>query len=46
MFSSMYESWAKKHGGKIRFLKVNADVAPEAFERYQIRGVPTLMIPK
>ena len=43
-FGPLYETWAQEHGGKIRFLKVNADHVGELFERYQIQAVPTLMI--
>jgi thioredoxin reductase (NADPH) len=43
-FSPIYDAWAKEHGGKIKFLKVNADSMRELFERYQIRGIPTLLI--
>jgi thioredoxin reductase (NADPH) len=43
-FSPLYEAWAKEYGGKIRFLKVNSERARELFERYQIQGVPTLLI--
>ena len=43
-FSPLYETWAKEHGGRTKFLKVNADHARELFEQYQIRAVPTLVI--
>ncbi len=43
-FSPVYDDWAKQFGGKIKFLKVNADRAEEIFRAYQIRAVPTLVI--
>ncbi|MBS0603541.1 MAG: FAD-dependent oxidoreductase [Verrucomicrobia bacterium] len=43
-FSPVYDEWAKQFGGKIKFLKVNADRAEEIFRAYQIRAVPTLVI--
>jgi thioredoxin reductase (NADPH) len=43
-FSPLYEAWAEEYGGKIKFLKVNADHVPELFARFQVRGVPTLII--
>jgi thioredoxin reductase (NADPH) len=44
MFSPMYDDWAKEYGGKIKFLKVNADHVQELFMQFQVRGVPTLII--
>lgn len=44
MFSPLYDGWAKNFGDRITFLKINADKAPEIFDAYQIRVVPTLLI--
>lgn len=44
MFAPLYDSWAKQYGGKIKFLKVNAEVGREIFDKYQIQVVPTLVI--
>ena len=44
MFSPVFETWAREYGGKIKFLKVNADKVGEIFEMYQVHVVPTLII--
>ncbi len=44
MFSPLYDDWAREYGGKVKFLKVNADHAEEIFRQFQIRVVPTLII--
>ncbi|MBS0620689.1 MAG: FAD-dependent oxidoreductase [Verrucomicrobia bacterium] len=38
----VFEKWAESKRGK--FLKVNGADVPELFHRYQIRGVPTLLV--
>jgi thioredoxin reductase (NADPH) len=43
-FSPIYESWAKEYSGPILFLKANADIVPELFDKYRIGAVPTLAI--
>lgn len=44
MFSPLYDEWAREHGGKIKFLKVNSNYAQDLFMQFQIRAVPTLVI--
>jgi thioredoxin reductase (NADPH) len=44
MFAPLYDEWARQYGDRIKFLKVNADEAPELFREYQVQGVPTLLI--
>jgi thioredoxin reductase (NADPH) len=44
MFSPLYDAWAKEYGNKIKFLKVNAEIGREIFNKYQIQVVPTLII--
>jgi thioredoxin reductase (NADPH) len=44
MFSPLYDEWARQYGDRIKFLKVNADEAPELFREYLIQAVPTLLI--
>jgi thioredoxin reductase (NADPH) len=44
MFSPTYETWAKDFRGRIKFLKINADKAPQLFEQYHVRAVPTLVV--
>jgi len=44
MFAPIYEEWAKEYGGKIKFLKVNADIGRELFYKYHIQAIPTLVI--
>lgn len=43
-FASIYETWAKKYGTGIKFLKVNAAHLVPLSERFQIQSVPTLII--
>lgn len=43
-FAPIYEGWAKAYGSQQKFLKVNAEILPELFNKYQIRSVPTLLI--
>lgn len=43
-FAPIYEAWAKKYGDKCTFLKVNADKVPELFQKYRVRGVPTILL--
>ena len=42
--SPIFASAAKKHGGKIKFLKVNVDEFPELSHKYNIRAMPTLLV--
>jgi thioredoxin reductase (NADPH) len=44
MFSPLYDAWAKEYGHKIKFLKVNPDAGRELFIKYQIQGIPSLVI--
>jgi thioredoxin reductase (NADPH) len=44
LFGPLYEDWAREYGGKLKFLKVNADHTPELFARFQVRAVPTLIV--
>lgn len=39
----MLENLAQEYGGKAKFLKVNVDEAPGLANRFNIRGVPTLI---
>jgi thioredoxin 1 len=44
MLAPMLETLAGQFDGRAEFFKVNVDDAPELAVRYQITGVPTLMI--
>ena len=44
MLAPLLEQFAGKFAGKIKFAKVNVDDAPALAGRFQITGVPTLML--
>lgn len=44
MLTPMLEQLAAEFQGRLKFTKVNVDAAPGLAERYQITGVPTLMV--
>ncbi len=43
-FAPTYDAWARRYGDHCKFLKVNAEHAPEVFNKYSIRAVPTLLL--
>jgi thioredoxin reductase (NADPH) len=44
VFAPIYEAWAQEYGGSILFLKANAEIVSDLFEKYRIGAVPTLVI--
>ncbi len=44
MLAPLLEEFAGEYEGKLRFVKVNVEEAQEVAGRFQITGVPTLMI--
>lgn len=44
VFAPIYEAWAQEYGGPILFLKANAEIVSDLFEKYRIGAVPTLVI--
>ncbi len=44
MVAPVLEAIAKKHAGKIMVLKLNSDENPEPSARYQVRGIPSLLL--
>jgi thioredoxin 1 len=40
----LLEQFAERYADRIRFFKVNVDEAPALAERFQITGVPTLIV--
>ena len=44
MMQPILEDTAKKLGGKVKILKVDVDRNPLAASRFQVRGVPTLVL--
>ncbi len=44
MLAPLLEELAEELGGKVKFAKLNVDDAPELAGRYDITGVPTLML--
>ncbi len=44
MVAPVLEQLAGEFAGRVRFVKVNVDDAPELAQRYRITGVPTLTI--
>lgn len=44
MLAPLLEQLAPQYAGRVRFVKVNVDEAPRLAMRYEITGVPTLML--
>jgi thioredoxin 1 len=44
MMQPILEDTAKQLGGKVKILKVDVDRNPLAASRFQVRGVPTLVL--
>jgi thioredoxin len=44
MLAPMLEALAHEFAGRVKFVKVNVDHAPALASRYDIAGVPTLML--
>jgi len=44
MLAPVLETLAGEYAGRVKFAKVNVDDAPELAGRYNITGVPTLML--
>lgn len=44
IFGPVYDSWAKDFHGRIKFLKVNADIVDELFNAYHVNVVPTVIV--
>ena len=44
MFAPTFEAAAKKHGGKLMFIKVNTENEEQAAASHQIRSIPTLAV--
>lgn len=44
MMQPILEDTAKQLGGKVKILKVDVDKNPLAASRFQVRGVPTLVL--
>ena len=40
----MLDNVAGQYAGKIRFFKVNVDESPELAQRFQIHGLPTVLV--
>lgn len=46
MMSPMFESLSNKYKGKLKFVKINTDEEPNIAQKFQIQGVPCLVIIK
>ncbi len=44
MMSPVVDSLSLKYGGKVKFVKLNTDENPGTASRYQISGIPTLLL--
>jgi thioredoxin 1 len=44
MLAPMLESLGAEYAGRVSLVKLNVDEAPDLASRYQISGVPTLML--
>lgn len=42
--SPALERLAQRHAGQIKLVKVDVDQAPRTAERFQVRGIPTLLV--
>lgn len=46
MMKPVFESLSGKYKGKLKFVKLNTEVAPEIAQRFGIQGIPCLVIVK
>ena len=46
MMSSVFESLSKEYKTKIKFVKINTDENQELAQKFEIRGIPCLIIVK
>jgi thioredoxin 2 len=44
MVEPVVERLSQELAGRLKVVKVNADLAPELSQRFEVRGIPTLMI--
>jgi thioredoxin 2 len=44
MVSPLVERLGREHAGRLKVVKLNVDEAPELSERYEIRGIPLLVL--
>ena len=44
MMSPIFESLSEKYHGKLKFVKINSDEDPELASRFEIRGIPCLIV--
>jgi thioredoxin 2 len=44
MVSPLVERLGREHAGRLKVVKLNVDEAPAISERYQVRGIPLLML--
>lgn len=46
MVSPALESLARQYAGKVKLVKVNVDQAPQLSRRFEVQGIPTLLVLK
>ena len=46
MFAPVFEGVAEDYEGKVKFVKVNIDEAPELAQKYLVMSIPTLKLVK
>ncbi len=44
MLKPVFEKVSKNYEGKLKFVKINTEVAPEVAQRFGIQGIPCLVI--
>ena len=44
MVAPVVERLSRELAGRLKVVKVNSDLAPELGQRFEVRGIPTLMI--
>jgi thioredoxin 1 len=46
MMADVFESLSQKYKGKLKFVKINTDENPELAEKFEVQGIPCLVIVK
>jgi thioredoxin len=44
MISPLVERTGREHAGQLKVVKLNVDEAPDISDRYQVRGIPLLVL--
>jgi thioredoxin len=44
MLSPVFEKVSKNYEGKLKFVKINTEIAPELAQRFGVQGIPCLVL--